>query len=966
MDTSQLLPYGGAILGLFLLLWVLDKFTGGIVEELGKRTLDRLVRRPRQGGLFGRRALRSYACAVRHAFGTHTMGFRKDDAPVTVEEVYVPVRYESEGRGAELEQLLATRTRTIVVGEPGAGKSMLLKHLMLGWAREPRRDRRVPVLADLHQFGALTLLDLLTRSLSGGRHPVTTEQVREALGDGRLRVYFDGLDEVGRDHLPAVLAELRELARDHPDCPMVVTCRESVYQGELAAEFGAPVKVVELDDAALRVLLRHLVGAGERADRLRAALHAGHAVLELARSPMLLTMISYLFLEGVFGERAERLPRSRSEFYELAVSYLLRRDAARGLGGATRFDSPVKLAVLRRLALHLMSSGDGRTIGHRDLLALVRAEAGDFNLDPAQAAALVDEIVDRSRLLIRLASGEGVYAFRHLTLQEYLAALELSKRGQELAERYRAAPAAWHEVVRIWCAVVSDDCTWLLRDLYADTDSHVLVLRCLAEATRVESGFAEAVIDGFLAQVRHRVPLPDPAVKALGALAAIDSPRGNRAFTELLRLTSADPGDQTAYMALAASGRPGALSAIVAAAQESGAAREALSSMGDLAVPELLRVGTDWAIDELGWIGTPAAAEALALLVTESRKVRAAWWLAVRLNRDDVRAGFNAQRDHAPTSVLSEPYRDDWSPRLRAVFEEVVRALGGADAPGARPEGLLPIFPPVALAVMALDRTPGVGTVSKAPLADDAKRATLMVLSQVRTKPLLTGRDDTQMALVALAEVTERHGEDQDVANAVRRLSTQLVLRMTMLPATKAVLRSVEWHAQAAMLGRFPKGWGLDQWKLLAVERPEPRALRRASIASVVVLSLVVAGMGGYGLLSAMTGSMPVTPSWLPALTLAGTFAFLASLFRVETVLGFVFFVIGGLAGAFGWFWFAVSTMTDSLGFNAGGGLMAALTMLPFVLRLVYSHRRRRWANPFREVLAQCAPRFLPRGSHPR
>ncbi|MFI6484702.1 NACHT domain-containing protein [Nonomuraea sp. NPDC050663] len=966
MDSSQLLPYGGALLGLFLLLWVLDKFTGGIVEELGKRSLDRLVRRPRQGGLFGRRALRSYAAAVRHAFGTHTMGFRKDDAPVTVEEVYVPVRYESEGRGAELEQLLATRTRTIVVGEPGAGKSMLLKHLMLGWAREPRRDRRVPVLADLHQFGDLTLLDLLTRSLSGGRHPVTAEQVREALGGGRLRVYFDGLDEVGRDHQPALLAELRELARDHPDCPMVVTCRESVYQGELAAEFGAPVKVVELDDAALRVLLRHLVGAGERADRLRGALHANHAVLELARSPMLLTMISYLFLEGVFGERAERLPRSRSEFYELAVSYLLRRDAARGLGGATRFDAPVKLAVLRRLALHLMSSGDGRTIGHRDLLALVRAEAGDFNLDPGQAGALVDEIVDRSRLLIRLASDEGVYAFRHLSLQEYLAAVELSKGGQELARRYRAAPAAWHEVVRIWCAVTSDDCTWLLRDLYADAGSHVLVLRCLAEATRVESAFADVAIDAFLVEVRLRAPLPDPAVKALGALAAIDTPRGNRAFTELLSLTSDDPGNQTAYLALAASGRPGALSAIVAAAQDSAAAREALSSMGDLAVPELRRVGTDWAIDELGWIGTPAAAEALARLVTESRSVRAAWWLAARLNRDDVRAGFNAHRDPAPTSALSEPYRDDWSPRLRAVFEEVVQALGGAAAPGARPEGLPPIFPPVALAVVALDRSPGIGTVSQAPLTDQTKRAALMVLSQVRTKPPLSGRDEMQMALVALAEVTERHGEDQDVADAVQRLSTQLVLRMTMLPATRTVLRSVEWPTQAAILGRFPKGWGLDQWRLLADERPEPKALRWAYLASVVVLSLVIAGMGGYGLLSAMIGSRPLGPAFLPALTLVGTLVFIVGVFAVKTNLGFVLFLIGALGGAVGWFWFAVLTMTGSLGYNAGGGLMAVLTVLPFVLRSIYAHRRRRWANPFREVLAQCAPRLLPRGSRAR
>ncbi|MGW5681877.1 hypothetical protein [Nonomuraea sp. NPDC003754] len=68
-----------------------------------------------------------------------------------------------------------------------------------------------------------------------------------------------------------------------------------------------------------------------RAQHLTAALGETRSVLELARSPMLLTMITYLFLEGVFGEQAEMLPRSRAGFYELAIRYLLGRDTARGL-----------------------------------------------------------------------------------------------------------------------------------------------------------------------------------------------------------------------------------------------------------------------------------------------------------------------------------------------------------------------------------------------------------------------------------------------------------------------------------------------------------------------------------------------------------------------------------------------------------------------------------------------------------
>jgi predicted NACHT family NTPase len=257
----------------------------------------------------------------------------------------------------------------------------------------------------LHQYGSNTLRELLAEKLSRGRRQFSVAQLDEALDDGRLRLYFDGLDEVAQDHLPAVLNELKELARRSGKCPIAVTCRESVYKGTLAAEFGAPFKVAELDDAALRQLLLHLIRNRMRCDLLIAALRANWQVLELARSPMLLTMISYLHMEGVFGERAEKLPKSRSEFYNQAVGYLLRRDEARGLGGMARHGPAVKLAVLRMVALLLMNRPGGRTINHRDLLAAIRAEADDFNLEPREAAELIDEIVDRSRLLAGVLGG---------------------------------------------------------------------------------------------------------------------------------------------------------------------------------------------------------------------------------------------------------------------------------------------------------------------------------------------------------------------------------------------------------------------------------------------------------------------------------------------------------------------------------------------------------------------------------
>ncbi|TKK85661.1 NACHT domain-containing protein [Herbidospora galbida] len=313
---EALLPYGGGLLALFVLLWAADKFTGGIVEELGKQLLGRFQSN-RQQDVLKPKALRAYTAAVRQNYSSHTMGFRRDDAPIMVEKVYVPARYEVDGERLALEERLRDADRAVIVGEPGAGKSMLLKSLMLQWAKNPS-GRSIPVLIDLHLYGTnrSNLTDLMVRSLSHGKWQFTPRQLESALADGRLRLYFDGLDEILQAHYNAALSDIKNLARQYHGCPIFVTCRDEVYDGELAAEFGPPIAVVDLDDETLRLLLRHLLESDQRVEALFRSLQENRPVLALARSPMLLTMIAYLYAEGVFGGRGELMPRSRWEFYE--------------------------------------------------------------------------------------------------------------------------------------------------------------------------------------------------------------------------------------------------------------------------------------------------------------------------------------------------------------------------------------------------------------------------------------------------------------------------------------------------------------------------------------------------------------------------------------------------------------------------------------------------------------------------
>ncbi|MEU4832674.1 NACHT domain-containing protein [Streptosporangium sp. NPDC023615] len=996
MDLAVLVTVGGAVL-LFGAGWLIDKFFGGLIEEIGKRTLDRLLRRPSKG-LLGQRALRKYVNDVRRNYATHTMSFRQDDAAITVEEVYIPVQYQSGGRRLDVEQAVVGQSRVVIVGEPGAGKSMLLKHLMLAWARDPMRDPHVPVLIDLHQYGSSTLRELLAKALSHGRRQISLEQLDDALDAGRLRLYFDGLDEVTRDNFPAVLNELRELARGNSGCPMVVTCRESVYRGILAAEFGAPLKVAELDDAALRRLLLLLIKDRKRCELLVAALHANRQVLELARSPMLLTMISYLYEEGLFGERAEKLPKSRSEFYEQAVAYLLRRDEARGLNSMTRHGPAVKLAVLRKVALLLMNKPSGRTISHRELLAEVRAEADDFNLEPREATELIDEIVDRSRLLIRLVDADQVYAFRHLTLQEYLAAVELTKRGDELLKLYRGNPTTWQEVVRIWCGQVSEDCTWLLRAIYTDPEAHPLVLLCLAEATRVDHAFAEKVIDAFIARVRREEPLQESVIRALGTLAGAGGPRGRRVLSALLEIADpdVDAPAHVAYRVLAASGAPEALRRLLEAADSIPTARHALRTMGDLAVHGLAKEWRIWTIDELGLLGTPAAAEALFELLPEFHDPqRVAWWLAALLNSDDVRAAFSGNTSQENSTWITKPYRGDWSPQLCSVVEVVVKTLRGSEishlvekqrskaSPGLSsasvpPAGLPSIFPPIALAALAADPNPIVRLSLK--LSEPERVALEVVKSRVRVSPGMLESHDSGQVWSALWNISHKNANDKELRTAADKLAELVISKAEIGEAVKNLLCALEWPMRAVIAGGLLKGWGGRQdWALLKEVRPKPVLLRRIFAVSLSLTALLVVGAGCYRLVSTIRGSWPggatllvwVTSGGIVLLLVAGVLCVVTSLFdiaRLFSIASYIVTLLSGVVGGVGLLMCGLMTLADGQAPLVGGygiWLLIFTIGICILFGLGYRQRYRLWANPYRRLLVRCAPHCLPSHTTP-
>jgi NACHT domain len=691
--------YALAVIVGCVLVWIAQQFFGGMITGLGSKSADSVVAGFARRGRLARGRLRKYRRAIQRNYGGHALGFGGTEI-IDIRTVYVPLRYEEAGRREDIYARIRDERRSIVLGPAGAGKSLLLKNSMLIWAEDSQLrpwhhgDRRVPVLVELHRCNdsdadiAELVLDELGRNQVKRPKPF----VERALRDGRLRVLLDGLDEVGKDQQERVGTMIRDFARANPQCQLVVTSRDAVYHGQLAPEFQHVVRIAEFDDASIRRLLGNWPGIDRGdVDSLMGTLRANPQLMHLARSPLLLTMIAYLYVSR-FAKSGRSLPGSRVTFYETAIVHLLGRDQALARAAAlSTYDVGDKLAALQRIAAAMQENATGAPADRKEIsqvaaIAATRSVLPDLNLDENNARPLFTEIVDRSQLLISLDQQRSYYSFRHLTLQEFLSARELADRPDDLLHGYMNDPDGWREVVKLWCGVTTRNSTNVIREVLAfgSLRHQVLALECLAEAKYLDDAFAQQVIDRFMGALGTTGATGQVLIAGFGALAAADGPRGRDVLRRLADMAGPGsapggaPADEdtrrAAIAALSASGRQEAAATLARLAPHDEAARAALRAMGELAIPVLEQraaAGDVEAVDDLACIGTPAAAESLAGLMgnwksgDDSDLVRlaaltAAWRLAELLTVPDVEEGLKNSRFQVPAGVPS--YDWVWKP----------------------------------------------------------------------------------------------------------------------------------------------------------------------------------------------------------------------------------------------------------------------------------------------------------------
>ncbi len=379
--------------------------------------------------------------------------------------------------------------RIVILGDPGAGKTALLRHLQAQQAQKSltkleandHQECLIPVLIRLEDLQTgMSIPDLLRDrfnevmervKVSAAFVEITTNQVNELLRDYKCLLLFDGLESVSQE---GGIQRIDRFMERHPEHYYLVSCRTTSYRGQLGASIPT-LFVADLNDQEVEAVL----GAKEY-HRLNEALRP----LVRNRALLQIVLTSGESLAGI---------RSKGQLWRVYYRRLL--TSGKGLESPSLSPDMLEL-FLERLAFDMLKDRV-HAYSEFQMMQVAQNHIEEWN-EPYSWRQLADALRHGEGLLSRDELRQ--WSFRNQTAQACFAAAALLQKPDRIKVVLENVHGIWWRDTLSLLIGLQRDPTELCYQLI-DQDIYVAATCIRASGREVDSGVIEAVIDSLIEQV---------------------------------------------------------------------------------------------------------------------------------------------------------------------------------------------------------------------------------------------------------------------------------------------------------------------------------------------------------------------------------------------------------------------------------------------------------------------------------
>lgn len=193
----------------------------------------------------------------------------------------------------KFDELGAVGRTLLILGEPGSGKSITLLEIAKELIKRVEQDPTlpIPVVFNLSSWNQRkwTINDWLVREFETGIYKIHKEISTPWIQNQQLLLLLDGLDEVRSDLREPCVQALNQFSQDYGQTEIIVCSRVQIYEAvSQPLRFQAALFLHPLTSSQIQ---HYLDQAGEEFSGVNLALNTDPVLQELARSPLMLSIM---------------------------------------------------------------------------------------------------------------------------------------------------------------------------------------------------------------------------------------------------------------------------------------------------------------------------------------------------------------------------------------------------------------------------------------------------------------------------------------------------------------------------------------------------------------------------------------------------------------------------------------------------------------------------------------------------